>query len=526
MERDNSTRVLTRFVQELAVPVTSQSLSDQLEKHPDYDSMLAFSEVLDFYKIPNAAYRLKPDQLVDVPVPFIAHMSQRRFGVVTAYTDKFVKLSDEKTKNKVLSIADFNKNYGGAVLVAEKDPNSGESGYAEKYKKEALENLRTPVALGGLALLFIILLMQHAGFVASLNISLALLALFKTAGLITAIMLLMQSINANNPLIQKLCGGDNGKDCNAILSSKAAKVNAYLNWSEVGFFYFAGTWLVLLFNSANPAVIYMLAALNILSLPYTAYSINYQWRVAKQWCIFCCAVQALLWLEFFAFLPALLHGPVVPNAAAISAIAAVMLAPVLTWILVKPYLMQAKQITPLKQQLRKFKYNKELFAKMLNDEVQYALTATDQALIIGDPNAPNTITMVSNPYCQPCAKAHKALEEWLPDRPDIRLQVVFSTANNEKDKKTEVAAHLMRMQKKGDNTLLKNALDDWYEQKQKNYKAWAKLYPVTDRSDVSPQLEAQKEWCKMTEIKGTPTIFINGRRLPQNYQPEDLRYFI
>jgi len=34
------------------------------------------------------------------------------------------------------------------------------------------------------------------------------------------------------------------------------------------------------------------------------------------------------------------------------------------------------------------------------------------------------------------------------------------------------------------------------------------------------------EWCKMTEVKGTPAIFINGRKLPKNYKIEDIRYFI
>lgn len=263
MENDNSTKVLTKFVAGLNIPVTRQSISEQLEKHSDYDSMLAFSEVLDYYKVPNAAYRLKPDQLVDVPVPFIAHLTQRRFGVVTAYDDKQVKLSDEKG-SKTLSIADFYKSYGGTVLVAEKDENSGEVDYAEKRQKQTIEGLRMPVAISGLAVLFICVLAQHTDLVAALNIPLALLALFKTAGLATAVMLLMQSINANNPLIQKLCGGDNGKDCNAILSSKAAKVNAYLTWSEVGFFYFAGTWLVLLFTGGQTAVVQTLAMLNLI----------------------------------------------------------------------------------------------------------------------------------------------------------------------------------------------------------------------------------------------------------------------
>jgi len=279
-------------------------------------------------------------------------------------------------------------------------------------------------------------------------------------------------------------------------------------------------------NAGNPAVIQTLAIINLLCLPYTFYSVYYQWRVAKQWCKFCLAVQALLWLEFFAFLP-YLHFSLPSNYG--GALADVLMgfsAPVFAWMLVKPMLLSSKQMEPLKAQLRKFKYNKELFTKMLNDEVHYALPSAGSSLMIGDANAPLTVTMVSNPYCQPCAKAHKALNEWLHQRPDVKMQVVFSNQNNEKDKKTEVAAHFMRLKQTVDNVTLAKALDDWYEQKQKSYESWADVYPVDNRSDVSAQLEVQKEWCKLTEVKSTPTIFLNGRRLPKNYQTEDLRYFI
>jgi uncharacterized membrane protein len=236
-----------------------------------------------------------------------------------------------------------------------------------------INDMRIPVVIGGGAVLLIGWLLFSSPYLATLNWQIALLTLFKTAGLITSVLLLIQSIDTNNPLIQKLCGGNNKQNCNAILSSKAAKITDELNWSEVGFFYFAGSWLVLLFNSNNPPVIAMLALLNVLSLPYTFYSIYHQWKVAKQWCRLCCAVQALLWLEFFAFLPTVLDGLHLPALGGWANLITGMAIPVLSWVLIKPYLLLSKQMKPLKSQLRQYKYNKEMFNRMLNEEVQYAL---------------------------------------------------------------------------------------------------------------------------------------------------------
>jgi uncharacterized membrane protein/glutaredoxin len=525
MAKDNSTQVLTRFIAEMAIPVTRKSISDELEKHPDYNSMLAFSDVLNNYNVTNSAYRLGFDQLPEVPLPFITYLSNKNYAVVTKFEENGVTLSHDNWRNKVFTPDEFKKQYGGFILVAEKEANSGETGYAIKHREELINYWLMPIAFSGLAIIFISLLLLNSAYLNSFNLQIALLILFKTMGLATSILLLTQSIDANNPLIQKLCGGDNNKNCNAILSSKAAKI-AGISWSEIGFFYFAGTLLVLMFNSSNTTLILALALLNLISLPYTFYSIYYQWRVAKQWCRLCCTVQALLWVEFFALLPTLQQGIQTPNLTEWTRLAMSMALPIFLWIVSKPYLLQLTKLSPLTSQLRKFKYNKELFEKMLNDEVRYTLPTERHSLIIGNYEAESIITMVSNPYCQPCAKAHKALNEWMSSREDIKLQVVFSTQNNEKDKKTEIAAHLMALQDNRDNVSLKNALNDWYEQKQKNFKIWAKEYPVEKRADTSEFLEAQKEWCKMVEIKSTPTLFLNGRRLPNTYQPEDLKYFL
>lgn len=40
------------------------------------------------------------------------------------------------------------------------------------------------------------------------------------------------------------------------------------------------------------------------------------------------------------------------------------------------------------------------------------------------------------------------------------------------------------------------------------------------------KIEAMDKWCEATRIKVTPTIFIDGYRLPDAYGIEDLQYFL
>lgn len=527
MNLDNTTSVLTQFIRKLDIAVTRKTIDDELQKHPNYNSLLAISDVLNNWNVPNAAYELTLDELLEAEIsdPFIAFFAGKEFVVVSHLDSNSAIVSNQKWNNHKLSIDEFKKMYSGSILAAEKEKESGEADYSVKYRKEVIGNLRLPVVVGGGLVILLSLLLLHTTYIATFTWQIAALTVFKTAGLITAVLLLIQSIDTNNPLIQKLCGGDNNKNCNAILSSKAAKITDELSWSEMGLFYFSGTWLVLLFSNGQTPILQMLAIINILSLPYTFYSIYHQWKVAKQWCILCSTVQGLLWLEFCAFLPSLMHGIQTPSSAQLSSLAIGMAAPILGWIFIKPYLLLSKQISPLKNQLRTFKYNTELFQKLLNEGVKYGLPSDEHSLVIGNREAENIITMVSNPFCQPCAKAHKGLE-WLNGREDIKLQVVFSTTNNENDPKTKVATHLLSLQQRQDDASLKKALDDWYEQKHKNYDAWAKEHPLAEKISVNEAIHVNQEWCKMTEVTGTPTLFINGRKLPQNYQPEDLKYFI
>ncbi|HJP62305.1 MAG TPA: thioredoxin domain-containing protein, partial [Mucilaginibacter sp.] len=271
-----------------------------------------------------------------------------------------------------------------------------------------------------------------------------------------------------------------------------------------------------------------LLILNVVSLPYTFYSIYYQARVAKQWCTLCCIIQALLWTEFIPLLS--INQPLTLNFIAqlqdISALVVCLASPVVVWAMLKPLFLKSQQLEPLKDQLRKFKYNTELFHLMLNDQPKYAMPDESWSIVLGNVEANSVITMVTNPYCPPCAKTHKLLDDLLEANGNVQARIVFTALNTDDDQKTPVARHMMALHELQDKSIVKKAMHDWYEEKQKNYEAWAKKYPVQLNAANFYMLDKQRAWCELAEVKGTPTLLLNGHILPAAYQLPDLKYML
>jgi uncharacterized membrane protein/thiol-disulfide isomerase/thioredoxin len=520
----NPDAAVNKLLKCLSINIAPETITAELEKHPDYPSMLAISDVLNAFNVENAAYRVDQENLANVPYPFIAHttINGGDFLVVNKIEGDKLTVSNEKWNNHKLTLEEFKKIFKGVVLTAEPSSTFTTTATFTTF----LTSIKIPAIAAGL-LLILVSALFHTGYFTNLSWQTILLTVFKTAGLITSILLLVQSIDSNNPLVQKLCQGGSKTNCNAILSSKAAKVFEGLTWSEVGFFYFAGTWLLLLFGGGSAKIWWTLAILNVISLPYTFYSVYYQARIAKQWCVLCCTVQALLWLEFISLVTDIHTFPLYFGDGRGEAIIFIcLLLPVILWMLLKPLFLKLQQLQPLKQQLRKFKYNTELFNSTLIAQPKYAQPGDEWSIVLGNAAADNIITMVSNPYCPPCSKMHAALDELLDQNGNIQARIVFTANNTDEDIKTPVSRHLMALNEHPDKTIVKQALHDWYEQKQKSYEAWAKVYPVELIEADFHKLDKQKTWCEMAEVTATPTMLLNGYRLPDLYQLPDLKYML
>ena len=85
----------------------------------------------------------------------------------------------------------------------------------------------------------------------------------------------------------------------------------------------------------------------------------------------------------------------------------------------------------------------------------------------------------------------------------------------------------MAIAEKGNETLTKGALDDWYLADKKDYETFANKYPMNgELKKQDAKIEAMKVWCDETQIAFTPTIFVNGHQLPDVYNIADLQHFL
>ncbi len=523
------------FLRLLKVKVNNASVNETLQNHPDWPGLLCISDALHKWNIPNGAGKIDTNKIDELPVPFLAYTYDREspLTIVTHFSGTAISSFQKNypksiTENK----EDFLKKWKGVYLIAEPNENSGEPNF-EANKTKAFYNSLIPAAAFAALVIISLLLLNTTIKAGTLSASFSLIGIYLQyfllfAGVVITTLLLWYEIDKNNPLLQKVCTGIAKGNCNAILTGKQAKIFSWLSWSEVGFFYFTGSLLALLFSgNAITISIALVAWLNILTLPYTIFSVYYQWRIAKQWCVLCLAVQALLILGGINVVANNFFLPPLLSTNNLVSLLLLYLLPVLIWFTAKPYLLRLQEAKNTKREYLRIKFNAEIFETLLKKQKAIDINADGLGIDIGNPAATNTIIKVCNPYCSPCAEAHPKIDRLLAENPNVKVKIIFTAANEDGNPAVKPVRHLLALAEKVDEVKIKHALDDWYLAETKDYERFAAKYSMNgELLKQGDKIEAMDKWCKAMEISFTPTIFINGYQLPDAYHIEDLQYFL
>lgn len=520
---NNTEAVLIKLLKSLRIRVDKQNVIDNLHLNPDFPSMLALCETLDSLGVENHAYRLEFEQLLDLPCPFIVHtkFTDSTYWLVHSMTKDSAFVSTEIWKKNKIKNHFFSENFTGVVLIV---PDQSK----ENFKRSSLveDMLSQKSAFYGLFLIAIAAIIGPAHYFNNMPWQSIIYFSVKTLGLATTIILLIKSVDQNNPFVKKLCKAGSKVDCDAILSSEGATVFKGLTWSEVGYFYFAGTWLLLLCGSGSHEIWPFLAILNIISLPYTVYSLYYQAVVVKKYCLLCSTIQLLLWLEFMllkVFIPFKFHWP---STVDYSILFISLLSPVVIWCLIRPVLYKLPQLQHADKQLKKFKYNHSFFEKLLHEQPNYTIPDKSFSIVLGNAEANNCIIMVSNPYCMPCATLHKELERLLAETKDTQVRIIFNVNDDADDYKLPISLHLMSLNELTDRSIISKALHEWFNLQTKDFERLRTKYPINISDSARLTIKKQSAWCKTANVRATPFLMLNGFTLPDFYEVSDLKSMI
>jgi uncharacterized membrane protein/thiol-disulfide isomerase/thioredoxin len=529
-ERSNVITAATEFLSYLDVQVTKTSIKESIESHPDFPSILSISDAFNKWKVGNICLKVDKQKIDILPVPFIAHLDLGggTFAVVKSVSKgKISYIKSDKKKEEETPLDDFVKLWDGVALFSERSSESGEKDYVLKRRKEEMKAAGLPfIIICCLILIGAYSLLSYKSL-GLFGLTLSLLAIIKFVGCIVTGFLLWYELDQSSLLLNQICSARRHTNCKAVLQSKGAKIFGLITWGEIGFIYFSGSFLSLLFSAQSLAVP-ILAWLNLASLIFIPYAIIYQWRIAKQWCPLCLAVHALLIAELALFYFQFWDQPLYHYALNLSSVglplAAAFLVPILFWIFSKNKIYNSFSLDKYKNELNRLKHNTIIFDTLLEKETLIAREPKGLGITLGNPEASQCIIKVCNPYCGPCAKAHPVIDELLDENPNVKVQIIFAATDDEKDKRSKPVKHFLALSEMGDTEKLKRALDDWYLADKKDYDAFAAKYPMNGELELqNEKIRNMSDWCVELKIKGTPTFFVNGRPLPSMYDVNDLK---
>ncbi len=525
--------IAAKYIELLQAKVTVGTIKKDIEENPYYPSLLALSDTFSRYKIDNKAYKIPAQDFTqfDIEIPYVAFMKIPDIGndfvLVTHVTEKTISYIHKGKKIKTLSKEEFQQQFQDIVWIAKATEKSGELEYDKKLKLEKNKK-KSKIALIGAGILALLLIII-ANTPNNNIFSYGLITMFKTIGSTSAILLLIYEIDKNNAFVKNVCSISTKTNCDAVLGSKAAKIGG-ISWGEIGFLYFAATTIGLFMpNLSFETKITCIAFANACVVPYIFYSLYYQAKVIKQWCLLCLVVQAVLFVEFLWSIAFVWQYPLTDIVQIQTFLIAIfcLLVPTVIWYGLKTTFIKAQDHDLYKAAYKRLQYNPEIFNSLLQKETQAPDGWQTLGIDIGNPTAKNTVIKICNPYCGPCDKAHPQLEDIIQNNQDIKLKIIYITRNNEYEKGRFIVRHLLAISEKNDRIKMQEALDDWYMNVGKNYEIFAKKHPMNGELEKQhTKIEAMSQWCDIANVTHTPTIFVNGYRLPENYTIEELKYIL
>ena len=163
------------------------------------------------------------------------------------------------------------------------------------------------------------------------------------------------------------------------------------------------------------------------------------------------------------------------------------------------------------------KYNPNI-AKLLLDSEKKLSNNAETVLVFGNPLSDYTITVVSNPFCISCMANHSDLNKL--NLTNYRIEYVLTSFSEN----LLYANHLIiSFYLKFGSEKTWNLLTKWYEDPNKQISFFNKSN--LDSQDVEDEVMRQLSWITKENIISTPSIFLNGKKLPIQYNVVDIPYF-
>jgi len=513
----NADTIFTSILDAIGIKYTYSYSTKLYHEHPNKDNLLGLFQMLSEYNIESQGFQVKDkkEAISHLETPFVAFVGNEFVTVMEVTQGEVVYKWKDKTIPR--SLEEFIHSWSGVVLLVESTENAIEPHYNENHKEELITGFKN------FAILFLVFSLLgltgiQTGALLQLNYLIAII--INLIGVCIGCLLISKQLKVESNYADKICSLFlHQGDCNSVLESDAAKIIGF-SWSEIGLGYFiANILLIVCFPVLYPFV----ALINIVSLPYTFWSIWYQKSIAKQWCPLCLFVLGVLWLFcIYNSLSGMIQWPVW-HIESLLLTGCLYALPILLLNRLLPQIAKAHTVEVIQQKLNSLKADEYIFINLLKAKPRYEIDRT-MGILWGNLKAKNTITIVTNPHCNPCARMHERLDALANSSPDdYCFQYILTSFSEELEKSSQLFIAMYQQKSPPDYLCF---LTDWYRRGKNNLEEFYNQHPFDQQDKMMlSEFQKQKHWISETKIAATPTILFNGYELPENYLVEDLKHF-
>ncbi|MDR2206578.1 MAG: vitamin K epoxide reductase family protein [Flavobacteriaceae bacterium] len=501
---ENNLIILNKYLKKNDIHIDIDELQYQLMSHPEFPSLLSYSDTLHFLNVDNSVYKIENEQIKFLPTEFIFY-NDGNFTI-----EKKEKPSENFLKSEKI------------VLIANKSDSNNEKKQYSNISRYLM------ILLVGIAVLFLntsYFLLNLIFIVFSLfGLFLAFEAYKKTHGKGTIIPIGVCKSKVLNT------------DCDYVYNTKKWKIFEYIDLSEISltFFFIQTVSIVVLTLYGDLNFYYFIYYYFCFSfVPVSLMSLYYQIFVVKKLCPICIGIIVLIYGQFLSLI--LLRGHLDYNINWDSLVIFVVFAFVAIYLLLlaRNKFNRDKKIREEYIGNLRFKRNFAFFKNNLNIQKKTIGNDSLHSFDFGNLSSNFALILVTSPFCKYC-------KEFYPDflklydkySDDILFRVVLDfDADNPMKTSTPIYEELTKIYiNSEDKKVFLTALNEWYSVRNNNDKIiqWKNQYSnlFNKNSEAKSILENQEKWHKTNYVHYTPDIYINEYHYPTEYQRTELEYFI
>lgn len=500
--------VISKFLYQngyFAIP--QKNLELQLISHPDYPSIKAITDTLDYFKIENVAVSLHKQSLDKLPKLFIALMNISEGNNIVSVL---------KRKNDVIL------HFDGGVKKIFNTKNFMESWTGTLIAVEESQGKRKIVYNSSVILILIVIVSLFAIQFASFRLATFLLSFLSQVGTFLSYIIIKEELGLHSKIASKVCGEkDSIATCADVINSANSKLFGIVSLSDMTVTFFVGFALIYVLLGFNYS--FTLVVLSI-SLPIVLYPLYQQAFILKKWCMLCLGVVVILIGQGVI---TLLNNESIKISIEYSLQAFFILTFVFTvWHYVKPALADQHALIKTKFEFLRFKRNQNIFQALLHQNpLRFPDSIIDgDKMMFGAKDPIVTIDAVTNPMCGFCADAFKAYDELIKRHKNaVRINLIFNVPVQRLDSSaTMLADKMIKIFDEHGTSKAWSAIREWY--KNQNIEQWQSQFGVLEKCEETriKSLRDQERWCITNKIKYTPTTVIDGHIYPREYRISDL----